>query len=103
MATATVNTREERKIIQQLVDVKTIHLELSEKEAAFLRFVLSCIGGSPTDSPRKFAVDIKRALTSDAYGWSALNIGCLDTRHGSMISFKSIEQYDYANELMKED
>ena len=58
MAKATKNPRIERVVIEEA----SYTLELSQKEAEFLRSVLSAVGGSPEYSPRKYEYAIVDAL-----------------------------------------
>lgn len=58
MAKATKNPRKERVVIVET----TYTLELSQKEAEFLRTVLSAVGGSPDNSPREHEHAITEAL-----------------------------------------
>lgn len=60
MAKARRTTRVIKRV--QKTTVPAIMLELGEGEADFLQTVMAKIGGSETDSPRKYAVRIGRAL-----------------------------------------
>jgi hypothetical protein len=105
MATATVTTRQERKIVQHLVDVETINLQLSRKEADFLYFVMGCIGGSPTESPRKFSVAIKNALfehRDSSIDYHRFHTNMLDNG-GKSLHFKTSGMVTYGNLLDEEN
>lgn len=58
MAKATKNERTERVVVTET----SYTLELSQKEAEFLRTMLSAVGGSPTNSPREHEYAITEAL-----------------------------------------
>lgn len=64
-------TVEEVRLVNKAVRAG-VTLELDDQEARFLSFILGRIGGSPTDSARKYAERISNVLTRVGYaGWFA--------------------------------
>jgi hypothetical protein len=85
------------KMVPQEVDIPTVDLKLTQKEAEYLLFLLGCVGGSPDRTPRKHGSNISNVLLavgvqeSRDYGSFSLE------KEHNCIYFKDPSSHKYGN------
>jgi hypothetical protein len=93
MATASKAVRSYTKMVPQKYQFEEVTLKLSDKEASFLKFLLGYVGGSPKDSPRKFATNISNALVDAGVSSHMFDREML--RGAPMLLFKDTTEHNY--------
>lgn len=103
MATGKVQMRTITKMVPTETSVPVYTLTLNKREAEFLHFLLGTVGGSPTNSPRKFCLSTREALRSCGIHSDDYKLSCLESRNSRTLYFLDAMEYEYPRDMFLDE